>query len=80
MDNCKKKLKTTVTIFTYKDTNRKEFDEIVIECKDIKEKFHIEKIIEDEINKIYLIKYNLIFSYFDNLFYQNKLNNNNSVI
>lgn len=75
-----KKLKTTVTIFTYKDTNRKEFDEIVIECKDIKEKFHIEKIIEDEINKIYLIKYNLIFSYFDNLFYQNKLNNNNSVI
>lgn len=75
-----KKFKNFVIIFTYKDVNRKDPEEILIECKDVKEKLHIQKLIEDEINKIYLIKYNLVFSYFDNLLYQNKLNNNNSVI
>ena len=51
----------------HENEKRESSEEINIEFEHRKDKYHIQKTIEDDINRIYLMRYTLVLTYFENL-------------
>ena len=62
-----KSIRRTITLTIYENEKRESSEDINIEFEHRKDKYHIQKIIEDDINRICLMRYTLILAYFENL-------------
>ena len=62
-----KSIRRTITLTIYENEKRESSEEINIEFEHRQDKYHIQKTIEDDINRIYLMRYTLVLTYFENL-------------
>lgn len=65
--NPNKSIRRTITLNVYENEKRESYEEINIEFEHRKDKYHIQKEIEDDINRICLMRYTLVITYFENL-------------